>query len=104
MDNHVGGLGAALSTLSMAWAAWTVAQGGQEPSLADRLFLVSLPRVQASHQMVFVRVPLGQANSGRHLAPSLAARQSPALGVIGDPPAQCDPGAWQVTTPHSSWP
>ena len=104
MDNHLGGLGAALSTLSMAWATWMVAQGGQEPSLTDRRFLVSLPRVPEAHQMVFVHVPLGQANSGRHLPPFLTARDSPALGVIRDPPAQLDPGAWQVTTPHSSWP
>lgn len=104
MDNKLGGLGAALSTPSKAWALQTVVPGGQEPSPTDQQFLVSLHRVPASHQVVFVHAPLRQAIFGRHFQPPLAARHSPASGNSRDPPAQFDPGAWQVTAPRLSWP
>lgn len=96
-------MGAALSSPSTAWAQQTVLQCGQEPFPADRRFLVSLHRVPASYQVVFVHAPLGQAVFGRHFQPQLAARHSPASGDGRDPPAQFDPGAWQVTVPHISW-
>lgn len=57
----------------------------------------------ASHQVVFVHAPLGQAVFGRHFQPQLAARHSPASGDGRDPPAQFDPGAWQVTASRISW-